>query len=163
MGVKSLESYFHSSGDLYQASLGSDAHFSFSDDHKAMRARGFVWDKIKVTPGQNLFPWYDLKIWHRNESVESVLLISERIFKSCAQAFRLSLRMRNRITTLAEDRQFQPPALFKVRRLALMLRPSFALDCHYTLHIAIVDSWYLLIGGYRRSERLGPNIGRQGR
>ena len=22
----------------------------------------------------------------------------------------------------------------------LMLRPSFALDCHYTLHIAIVDS-----------------------
>ncbi len=44
----------------------------------------------------------------------------------------------------------------------LMLRPSFALDCHYTLHIAIVDSWYLLIGGHRRSERLGPNIGRQG-
>jgi hypothetical protein len=24
--------------------------------------------------------------------------------------------------------------------LLLMLRPSFALDCHYTLHIAIVDS-----------------------
>jgi hypothetical protein len=44
----------------------------------------------------------------------------------------------------------------------LMLCPSFALDCHYTLHIAIMDSQYLLIGGHRRSERLGPNIGRQG-
>jgi hypothetical protein len=44
----------------------------------------------------------------------------------------------------------------------LMLRPSFALDCHYTLHIAIADFLYLLIGGHRRSERLGPNTSRQG-
>jgi hypothetical protein len=27
-----------------------------------------------------------------------------------------------------------------IGQVGLMLRPSFALDCHYTLHIAIVDS-----------------------
>jgi hypothetical protein len=43
---------------------------------------------------------------------------------------------------------------------ALMLRPSFALDCHCTLQEWIPSN--LLIGGHRRSERLGPNIGRQG-
>jgi ATP-binding cassette subfamily B (MDR/TAP) protein 1 len=34
-------------------------------------------------------------------------------------------------------------ALVGASGCGLMLRPSFALDCHYTLHIAIVDSWYL--------------------
>jgi hypothetical protein len=47
-------------------------------------------------------------------------------------------------------------------KCGLMLRPSFALDCHYTLHIAIAEFLYLLISEHRRSERLGPNIGRQG-
>ena len=40
------------------------------------------------------------------------------------------------------ERQIQAIALQVPQSFAsiLMLRPSFALDCHYTLHIAIADS-----------------------